>query len=326
MRIRFILPLIMLALLALPLTLTQATVAGAGTVPRTTYRTTGPAVQMYYQMINNTTFETGTLPWTLIAYNNYTPSVSITSPGYNDNSAVQLNVNSGNLTIDSHITLQQDFSQNTVAFANGLRLRAAGQVKALTGNSITDRVEISLTLSSSNGNLLRIHYALASGTSLPANSTSDAYIAVPGFGSSAWIVLDRNVTSDTSYAFPTTLRSLSTVKDARLSVFSTSQGTPTNDPRIKYYETGVDSYWNTTETVVFDPDADGSFNPATDWILYNRGVPPTGQVLNNDPGIKYVDTNLNSHWDPGEPIVYDLKNEGVYDIAVNDPVINGTAV
>jgi hypothetical protein len=76
---------------------------------------------------------------------------------------------------------------------------------------------------------------------------------------------------------------------------------------------------------VYDPDADGLFNPATDWILYNRGIPPPGQMLRNDLRIKFVDTNLNYHWDPGEPIVYDLKNEGVYDLALNDPVINGTA-
>jgi MYXO-CTERM domain-containing protein len=111
-----------------------------------------------------------------------------------------------------------------------------------------------------------------------------------------------------------------------LAVYSTSLGVPTYDPRIKYYETGSDSYWNTTETVVFDPDADGFFNPVTDWILYNRGVPLTSQMLSNDPRIKFVDTNFNGLRDPGEPIVYDLKNEGIYDLALNDPVINGTAV
>jgi len=323
-RIFYALPL--LTLLVLPLALVQNTVAASGTAPLATYQATGPAVQMYYQMINNTEFETGILPWKLTAYNNYTSAVNIASPGYNDISAVQLNLNSGNLTVDSHLTLLQDFSQSTVAFANGLRLRAASQVRVLTGNSITDRVEVSLSLSGSTGNLARIHYVLASSAALPANSTSDAYIAVPWLGSSPWIVLDRNVTRDAANTFPTLFRSLSSVKDTRLSVFSTSQGTPTIDPRIKYWETGTDSYWNTTETVVFDPDADGFFNPATDWILYNRGIPPTNQILSNDLRIKYVDTNLNSVWDPGEAIVYDLKDEGVYDLALNDPVINGTAV
>jgi len=281
---------------------------------------------MYYQIINNTSFETGIQPWTLIAFNNYTSGVGVTSPGYNDISAAQLNLSSGNLTIDSHLTLLQDLSQIGVAFANGLRLRAASQVGVLTGNSITDRVEVSLTLAISKGSLARIHYVIASGTALPSNSKSDAYIAVPGLGAAPWIILDRNVTRDAANTFPTIFNSLSTVKDIGLSVFSTSQGTPTIDPRIKYWETGTDIYWNTTETVVFDPDADGFFNPATDWILYNRGVPPTNQVLSTDLKIKYVDTNLNGYWDPGEPIVYDLYNEGVYDFALNDPVINGTVV
>jgi len=284
---------------------------------------------MYYQIINNTSFETDTQPWRLIAYNNYTlgtPVVNITSPGYNDNSAVQLNLNSGNLTIDSHLTLVQDLSQRTVAFDNGLRLRAASEVKVLTGNSITDRVEVSLTLASSNGNLAKIHYVLASSTALPTNSTSDAYFAIRWLGSSPWITLDRDVTRDSASAFPAIFGSLSTVKDIQFSVFSTSQGAPTIDPRIRYYETGGDSYWNTTETVVFDPDADGLFNPSTDWILYDRGAPPPGQPLGIDLRVKYVDTNLNGRWDSGEPIVYDLKNEGIYDLAANDPVINGTAV
>jgi hypothetical protein len=181
-------------------------------------------------------------------------------------------------------------------------------------------------LSSSNGNLARIHYTLASSSALPANSTSDAYIAIPKIGSAPWIVLDRNVTRDAAITFPSIFKSLGTVKDIGLSVFATSQGAPTIDPRIKYWETGINGYWDTNETVVFDPDADGRYNPATDWILYNRGIPPTNQMLNNDPKIKYVDTNVNGRWDPGEPIVYDLKNEGIYDLAANDPVINGTAV
>jgi len=176
---RFLHPIILLALLIVPLASGQATLGAAtGTSPRATYQAIGPAVQMYYQMINNTSFETGTTPWTLISYNNYTPGVSIVPPGYNDNSAVQLNVNSGNLTTDSHLTLLQDFSQRTIAFASGLRLRAAGQVQTLKGNATTDRVEVSLTLSSSDGNLARIHYVLATRISLPANTTSDAYIAV----------------------------------------------------------------------------------------------------------------------------------------------------
>lgn len=320
---RFLHPIILLALLIVPLASGQATLGAAtGTSPRATYQAIGPAVQMYYQMINNTSFETGTTPWTLISYNNYTPGVSIVPPGYNDNSAVQLNVNSGNLTTDSHLTLLQDFSQRTIAFASGLRLRAAGQVQTLKGNATTDRVEVSLTLSSSDGNLARIHYVLATRISLPANTTSDAYIAVQGYGSAGWIPIDRNVPSDAARSFPSIFGSLSAVKDARLSVFSTSQGNATYDPRIKYYESDRNQNWDANETVVFDPDADGHYLLG-DRLLYNGTTSPSpGQLLNNDTRIKYVDTNLNGFWDTGEPIVYDLKNEGVYDLLL-DPIICG---
>src|SRR6266568_1071243 len=73
-----------------------------------TYQSTGPSVPIYLQRINNTSFETGTQSWNESAYNNYTSTVSIAPPGYNDNSAVQLTITSGNLTVDSHLALIQD--------------------------------------------------------------------------------------------------------------------------------------------------------------------------------------------------------------------------
>jgi hypothetical protein len=60
---------------------------------------------------------------------------------------------------------------------------------------------------------------------------------------------------------------------------------------------------------------------ATDPVLYGS-APPNATILHNDTRIKYVDTNVNGRWDTGEPIVYDLKNEGVYDLLL-DPIICG---
>jgi hypothetical protein len=344
----FLHPTLLLGLLVLSLaTFLVAPGNSAAMAPLARYQTTGPSVPMYFQRINNTSFETGLQPWAQSAYNNYTSRVRIVSPGFGDSSAVQLMINSGNLTVDSHLFLIQDFSKNAVGFrgtlgygvgfvaqqGNSVRLRVAVQVQALQGNSATDRVEVSVTLTSS-GTLARIHYVVA-GSSIPSNTTSDAYLAITGSGASGWIVLDRDVASDAVIVFPALYTNcnpigrlcwdFSSIKDAMLSVYSTSQSKATYDPRIKYYETGGDSYWNTTETVVFDPDADGVFNAATDTILYNRGI-SNGTTLSNDMRIKYVDANLNGRWDPGEPIVYDLKNEGIYDIAVNDPVIQGTPI
>jgi hypothetical protein len=326
-KIRFLHPFLLLCLIVLPGTLSHSTLGlSLANGQLLSYQSTGPNAPLYFQRINNTSFETGTQAWTEFTYNNYSSSVSFVSPGYNDNSAVQLLINSGNLTVDSHLTLTQDFSKSTIPFGSSMRFRAAVETGQLQGNSVTDRIEVSVTLTSSIGNQARVHYVFAHLPGLLVNTTGDAYFAIDWSGPTRWILIDRNLATDAISAFPSLNGNLDSVKDVRLAVYSTSLGVPTYDPRIKYYETGSDSYWNTTETVVFDPDADGFFNPATDWILYNRGVPLTSQMLSNDPRIKFVDTNFNGRWDPGEPIVYDLKNEGIYDLALNDPVINGTAV
>src|SRR5947208_1281561 len=277
--------LLLLSLLALPIAVSQINVGlSTGTNQPLTYQTSGPSAPISFQRINDSSFETGIAPWTEIDYNNHTSglqTIQIVHPGLNDNSAIQLTVNSGNLTIDSHVTLLQDLSRNPVAFGNSLRLRASIQSLTLQGSTTTDRVEISLTLASSIGNNARIHYVLASGSSLPTNTTS--------------------------------------------------QGTPTYDPRIKYYETGGDSYWNTTEYVVYDPDSDGTYDNTRDTVLYNGTTPvlpplPNQVPLVNDQWIKFVDTNLNGQWDPGEAIVYDWHHDGVYDYNSNptDPTICGS--
>ena len=327
-KFEFLRVLLLLSLIALPGALSRFPLGHSNSNGQLlTYQSTGPSVSMYFQRINDSSFETGTQSWTEIAYNNYSSSVSIVPTGYNDNSAAQLTINSGNLTVDSYLTLVQDFSKNPVEFGNSLRFRAAIQELALQGFSATDRIEVSLTLTTSIGSLARIHYVLTHFPALLTNTTGDAYITIGPLGPLQWILLDRNLANDVVNVFPGLGGSISAIKDARLWVYSTSQGIPTLDPRIKYYETGGDNYWNTTETVVFDPDADGSFNPATDWILYRGStIPTSGQSLKSDSRIKFVDNNLNGQWDPGEPIVYDLKDEGVYDFANNDPVINGTAV
>src|SRR5882672_2632761 len=78
----------------------------AANAPGTSYQSAGPSVPLFLQRVSDSSFEAGLGPWTQIFYNNYTGSTAqIVSPGYNDNSAAQLTINSGNLTIDSHLTL-----------------------------------------------------------------------------------------------------------------------------------------------------------------------------------------------------------------------------
>src|SRR4029077_8110613 len=242
--------LILLTLLVLPVVISQVRLGNSSGINQLlTYQTTGPSAPLSLQRISDGSFETGTAPWTELDYNNYTrgiQTVQIVHPGYGDNSAVQLTINSGNLTIDSHVTLLQDFSRNPIAFGNSLTLRASLQTLALQGNTVTDRVEISITLATSVGNTTRIHSVPATGSTLPANTTRDAYLLANGTSSNGWTLLNRDVTNDAARVFPALYSSLTSVTDERLSVYSTSQSTPTYDPRIKYYETSGDTFWNIT--------------------------------------------------------------------------------
>src|SRR4029077_7358443 len=232
--------LILLTLLVLPVVISQVRLGNSSGINQLlTYQTTGPSAPLSLQRISDGSFETGTAPWTELDYNNYTrglQTVQIVHPGYNDNSAVQLTVNSGNLTIDSHVSLLQDLSKSSVAFGNALTLRAAIMTQTIQGSTASDRVEISLTLVTSVGNTTRIHYVLATGSILTTNTTRDGYVLASGTNSNGWTLLDRNVASDVASVFPALLSNITAVKDVRLSVYSTSQSTPTYDPRIKYYE------------------------------------------------------------------------------------------
>ena len=57
-------------------------------------------------------------------------------------------------------------------------------------------------------------------------------------------------------------------------------------------------------------------------VKFIDDAPPNGTVLNSDPHLRYVDQNSNSHWDAGEPVVYDSNNDGVYESI--EPIIAGT--
>jgi hypothetical protein len=68
------------------------------------------------------------------------------------------------------------------------------------------------------------------------------------------------------------------------------------------------------ETVVYDNNTDGRFDGA-DKVIYaaNNVIPVNGTVLLSDPHLKFVDTDRNGIWDPGETIVYDANQNGVFD-------------
>ena len=57
-------------------------------------------------------------------------------------------------------------------------------------------------------------------------------------------------------------------------------------------------------------------------VRFLDAAPATGTVLKTDPRIKYVDANGNNVWDPGEAVVYDAKNNSIYE--PYDSLISGS--
>jgi hypothetical protein len=302
--------------------------------PLANFHGTGHKAPVYWagsnERLNNTSFENGnTQPWVDLVYNSNGSTVQVVSPGYNSNMAARLSIKSGNVSIPSYNSLFQDFSQNPAGFGPSATVQAAVQVQTLSGNSSSDRTELTVTLASSIGNTLRLHYIFSSGLALiPTNTTTDAYFKVPSFGSPGWISINRNLATDAQAQFSILYPAIDAVRDVRLSVYAKSLSNATYDPRIKYVETGPvgDVYWNKTETIVYDSDQDGVYISG-DRLLYNGTGPlPVSGVtaLSNDRMIKYVDANLNGKWDPGESIVYDTFNEGVYDPFRDPPAMSGS--
>ena len=79
------------------------------------------------------------------------------------------------------------------------------------------------------------------------------------------------------------------------------------------------------DTVVYDPDNSTVVDSQTQ-IIYTSPTAPhpaLGTALTIDPLIKYVDTNGNNKFDPGEIVAYDLQNTG--SLASTDWIINATA-
>ncbi len=309
----------------------------------------GPAASLSWtgdgERILNPSFETGTLaPWVQSSYLNATGSGAIlTGPGYLDSNSAQLSIYSGNtsalsLKQPSHVSLTEDLTQQKIAFNTASRFRTAVFVKALTGNNESDRVEAVLRLSTSTGFVRTIHYVFADGSTLPGNTTSDAYLKVPSFGMTGqWIPIDRNLASDAAASFPVDYPAIDSVLSIGLVAFSRTQPGPAIvDSHLKYYDAAF-HFWTAGEPVIYDADNDGRFNASRGDInigCAQAGCPsPLGlNFSSTDPRIKFADSNQNNQWDcativasnctSGEAVVYD--NEQGTNAPCNGPVGNQT--
>jgi hypothetical protein len=85
------------------------------------------------------------------------------------------------------------------------------------------------------------------------------------------------------------------------------------DPAVAYYNSSGTSHWTQGEPVVYDPDHDYFVSRAQGDKAINGTLPPDGTPLNFDPHMRIVDTDLNGHWDFGEPVVYHLETDNIYD-------------
>jgi len=125
-----------------------------------------------------------------------------------------------------------------------------------------------------------------------------------------------------------------------------------SDPLIKYVDINADNRWDAGEAVVYDinnsnlyiigdpviggtPVVSGTsltydshvkfIGPGSSWVLGNPVVYDSNSdglySASTDPHLKYVDTNNNGHWDPGEAVVYDASLTGKY--ATGDRVLYG---
>ncbi len=293
--------------------------------PFGSFQAPGPSAPLYWtgdgQRLNNTSFETGNLqPWIELGTNNATGSgANIAAVGYAATHSAKLTVFSGNFTPTSSVSLLNDLSGLQTGFGPGTRLRAAAYVVGLNGNSSADRVEVSITLTTSTGDRLMMRYVFGDGASLPVNGTANAYFKIQGVNTlGQWITLDRNIPADSQTVFPSLYNSINSVVDVRLTVDAQTLSSQNRDPHIKYVDANNDGVWEAGEALVYDSNLDSVANSG-DAVL--TGTATLGAALKMDPNIKFADANNNGIWDSGEPIVYDLYNNGMYNSG--DPVIYG---
>lgn len=98
------------------------------------------------------------------------------------------------------------------------------------------------------------------------------------------------------------------------------------DPKIKFI--GLGTTWATGNTVVYDSNNNGVYDTGEPVI---SGFATNGQALKTDAKIKYVDLNGDNLWSSGvgfpsagadfEPVIYDTNSNSVYD--TGEPIILG---
>lgn len=105
-------------------------------------------------------------------------------------------------------------------------------------------------------------------------------------------------------------------------------GTPLKtDPKIKYAEIDGNNFWDLGEPVVYDTNSNNLYDtgepvilgisPAIGTLLSEPviagSVPTLGALLKSDAKLKFIDVKRSGLWAPGDPVVYDINGNGLYD-------------
>ncbi len=100
------------------------------------------------------------------------------------------------------------------------------------------------------------------------------------------------------------------------------------DGKIKFADSNNNGVWDPGETVIYDKDNNGVYSSGK---FYNDTIivglaPANNTGLKIDPNIRFQDSNGNTVYDAGEPVIYDANNNKLYDaeatIAAPTPVPN----
>ena len=103
--------------------------------------------------------------------------------------------------------------------------------------------------------------------------------------------------------------------------------TLTIDHHFHFVDISLGGHWIQGDTVIYDADSDHVY--VTGDLIITGTPPPTGTLLEEpvvaglapavgtplktDLKVKYLETNGNNVWEPGEAVVYDSNNDGIYD-------------
>ncbi len=84
-----------------------------------------------------------------------------------------------------------------------------------------------------------------------------------------------------------------------------------DDPRLRYVDSNGNNVWDSGEALVFDVNNNGAFESGE--LIVSGQAPAPGTPVKDDSRILFVDSNVNSLWNPGEVVIYDKNANMQYD-------------